>query len=451
MQRLIRFFPVWRRLVAGVAGTLAVALAAHAHAQAPRVSPPSWTTSWNTALQEIPRLAELPALYQAPAVAGRTVRQIIVPTLSGTTAQLRISNRHGTRPLAIMGVTLAHSAAGAAIVPGSASVVTFGGKREVVLSPGMEMDSDAIPFKVTRGAPIAVSLEAGSDDVMQAWHRIAGRVSYVSTVGRHAEDTSAAAFTVRFTQYAWITRLAVSSEHEHAGALVAIGDSITDGLRSTFGADRSWPSVLSRQLAAAGAKPAIAKPLGANHADANAAGPKPIAVLNAGISGNRLLSGSACYGDSLESRFEHDAASVPGAHTVVVLIGINDLNFSSMPVRRGLDCDSPHRVVSADDMIAGYRRIIAIAHRQGLLVLGGTITPATLPPEREGIRLKINEWIRDGRAFDGVVDFDKALRDPGHPNQLRPSFDSGDHVHPSDAGYAAMATTAAGVLPAARR
>lgn len=435
MQRLIRLLPLRCRGAAVLlAWGLAVVLSSHAYAQSqqsPHPSQPShpWTTSWSTALQAIPRMAELPALYQAPAVAGRTVRQIILPTLSGSTAQLRISNRYGTRPLAIVGVSVAHSAAGAAIVPGSASVVTFGGKREVVLSPGMEMDSDAIPFKVTRGAPITVSLEAGGDAVMQAWHRIAGRVSYVSSVGRHADDASAAAFGVRFTQYAWVTRLAVGDAH--AGALMAIGDSITDGLRSTFGADRSWPSVLSRQLAAAGAK--------------------PLAVLNAGISGNRLLSGSACYGDSLESRFEHDAVEAPGVHTAIVLVGINDINFSSMPVRRGLDCDSPHRVVSADDLIAGYRRVIATAHRHGVLVFGGTITPASLPPAHEAIRLKVNEWIRGGRAFDGVVDFDKALRDPGQPNRLKPSFDSGDHVHPSDAGYAAMATAAGAAVPVAKR
>ncbi|ALM87293.1 hypothetical protein ASB57_26555 [Bordetella sp. N] len=418
-------------------GGLAAVLSVHAYAQAPTQrpaqsatqSPTAWTTSWSTALQEIPRIAEPPPLYQAPAVAGRTVRQIIVPTLSGTTTQLRISNRYGTRPLTIAGVTVARSAAGAAIEPGSASVVTFGGKREVVLGPGMEMDSDAIPFKVTRGAPLTVSVDAGSDAVMQAWHRIAGRVSYVSSEGRHAGDIPAAAFNVRFTQYAWITRLAVSGEHK--GGLVAIGDSITDGLRSTFGADRSWPSELSRRLAAAGAT--------------------PMAILNTGISGNRLLSGSVCYGDSLESRFEHDAAELPGVHTVVVMIGINDINFSSMPARRGLDCDTPHKVVSADDLIAGYRRVIATAHRHGLHIVGGTITPAALPPAREAIRLKVNEWIRDGRAFDGVVDFDKALRDPAHPDRLKTSFDSGDHVHPSDAGYAAMALAAEGVVPGAKR
>ncbi|RXN83425.1 GDSL family lipase [Achromobacter aloeverae] len=417
MRCLIGVFPACRRLFvalsACVLGVTLAALPAPACAQAAQ----GWQASWTTALQAIPRVAVTPPLYQPPPVADRSVRQIIVPTLSGSEARIRLSNRHGTRPLVITGASIARSAVGAGIVPGTERAVTFGASRTVVLQPGMEMDSDAIPFAIARGVPVAISLASGAGNVMQAWHRIAGRVNYVSSEGNHVGDVSGAAFSIRYTQYAWVTGLAVTSRH--ANAVVAIGDSITDGLRSTFGANRSWPSVLATRLAAEGATPR--------------------GILNAGISGNRLLSDSPCYGDSLASRLEHDALALPGVHTVVVLVGINDINFATMPARQGLDCDYPHRHVSAADLIAGYRRVIAAAHRHGLRVLGGTLTPASLPPDREAVRLQVNRWIREGGGYDGVIDFDKALRDPGRPDRLQATYDSGDHVHPSDAGYAAMA------------
>jgi lysophospholipase L1-like esterase len=152
-----------------------------------------------------------------------------------------------------------------------------------------------------------------------------------------------------------------------------------------------------------------------------------------------LLSDSACYGDALQSRFRRDVLDRPGVRTAILLIGINDINFASMPPHAGLDCDAPHTQVTADSLIEGYRRVIAAAHAHGMRVLGATLTPAALSPQRENIRLAVNQWIRTGRAFDGVVDFDAALRDPAHPAALRSMFDSGDHVHPSDTGYAAMA------------
>ena len=124
---------------------------------------------------------------------------------------------------------------------------------------------------------------------------------------------------------------------------------------------------------------------------------------------------------------------------VIVLVGINDINFGFVAPRAGLDCDTPHVKVSAADLIAGYRTLIAQAHALGVVIDGGTITPASLPPGREAVRRAVNAWIRNSHAFDGVIDFDAALRDPAHPSRLLPRFDSGDHVHPSDAGYAAMA------------
>jgi lysophospholipase L1-like esterase len=204
-----------------------------------------------------------------------------------------------------------------------------------------------------------------------------------------------------------------------ATAIAAIGDSITDGMRSSLNQNRRWPDVLARRLATSGNR--------------------STAVVNLGISGNRLLNDSPCYGDALMTRFSRDVLDRPGVKAVVVLIGINDINFAAMPARSGLDCDFPHASVTAADLIAGYQRVIAAARHAGVRAFGGTLTPASLPPQRENIRLAVNDWIRSSHAFDGVVDFDAALRDPAQPDRLPSKFDSGDHIHPSDAGYAAMA------------
>jgi lysophospholipase L1-like esterase len=151
-----------------------------------------------------------------------------------------------------------------------------------------------------------------------------------------------------------------------------------------------------------------------------------------------LLSGSPCYGDALLNRFDRDALRQPGVRAVILMIGINDINFPSMPPRAGLDCDDPHTPVTADLLLRGYQRLIAQAHQRGVRIYGATLTPASLPPEREAIRTAVNDSIRSSRAFDGVIDFDQALRDPARPDRLQRRYDSGDHIHPGDAGYAAM-------------
>jgi lysophospholipase L1-like esterase len=258
----------------------------------------------------------------------------------------------------------------------------------------------------------------GPGQRIAAWHRVSNQVNYVSAPGNHAADASAEAFRGRFTQYLWVSGLSVEASSSSA-AVAAIGDSITDGMRSSLNQNRRWPDDLARRLAGAG--------------------DRSIAIVNLGISGNRLLSDSPCYGDALVTRFERDVLRRPAVKTVILLIGINDINFAAMPARSGLDCDFPHTPVAAAELIAGYQRVIAAARRAGVEVFGATLTPASLPPERESIRLAVNQWIRTSHAFDGVVDFDAALRDRTQPSRLQRTFDSGDHIHPSDAGYAAMA------------
>jgi lysophospholipase L1-like esterase len=403
------------RTLAVVCGTVLI-LAAPVVAFPAQTTHGQWVTAWATALQPIPQSAQLPALYRAPDVGGRTVRQIIYPSLSGDTVRLHVSNAYGKTPLVIEAMTLVRAASGAR-TPGNAARVTFAGKSQLVVPAGGEADSDAIHVDVSAGLSYAISTYMGSGQRLVAWHRVASQVNYVSLPGNHVDDASGDAYRQRFTQFAWVTGLMV--EAPTATVVGAVGDSITDGLRSSLNANRRWPDALARRLAQAG--------------------DRSTAVINLGISGNRLLSDSPCYGEALQSRFHRDVLERPGVRTAILMIGINDINFASMPPRVGLDCDTPHTQVTAESLIEGYRRVIAAAHARGVRVIGATLTPASLPPQRESTRLAVNQWIRTGRAYDGVVDFDAALRDPAHPSQLRRTFDSGDHIHPNDAGYAAMA------------
>ncbi len=411
-----RFTP--RALGALTAALLAsICVAGAAHAATPTRAASDWVTTWASAPQSVPDVSNPPPLYRTPDVAGRTVRQIVYPTLSGRAARIRISNVYGRGPLTLTDVVIARSAGGAATQPGTAVHVTFGGKATLTLKPGAEIDSDSIEATLTAGDPYAISLVAGPSQTLTAWHRVANQVNYVSTPGNHASDAGSSAFPRKFTESAWVSALDVRVPN--SVAVAAIGDSITDGLRSSLNRNRRWPDAFARRL--------------------EQAGPGSIAVLNLGISGNRLLSDSPCYGEALDRRFDRDGLGHAGVSAVILLIGINDINFAAMPPRAGLDCDFPHTSVTARDLTDGYRRLIERAHRSGVSIYGATLTPASLPPAREAVRRAVNDWIRTSHAFDGVVDFDAALRDPAHPDRLQRGFDSGDHIHPSDDGYAAMA------------
>jgi lysophospholipase L1-like esterase len=387
-------------------------------AAAPRPeASPAWVSAWATALQAIPEGDALPALYRPPEVAGRTVRQIIYPSLDGRLARIRISNAFAREPLVMEEIRIAASGRGAALRGQDGVRVSFGGRTALTLAPGAEIDSDPVAFTVAKGAGLAISVYVAPTQRLAAWHRIANQVSYVSSPGNHAAEVSGDAFKTRFTQYAWVTTLSVAAPE--ARTIAAVGDSITDGMRSSMGRNQRWPDALARRLAGTGGRQA--------------------AVINLGISGNRLLSDSPCYGQALVKRLKHDLLDKPGIGAAVVMIGINDIDFAAMPPRHGLDCDFPHAAVTPADLIQGYRQVIVAAHRAGMRLYLATLTPASLPPQREHIREAVNRWIRSGEASDGVVDFDAALKDPAAPTRLRPAYDSGDHIHPSDAGYAAMA------------
>jgi len=375
-----------------------------------------WTAVWATSLQEIP--TDLSGRNETPDVAGKTVRQIIFPSLGGDEVRLHISNRYGTDQLDVIQATFAKATgSGAAALGDPVTAVTFGGRTHLQLPPGGEADSDPIKINLVGHQPYAVSLYLGPQQSLQAWHRFASQVNFISDDGDHSRDVTADAYQQRFTQFTWITSLSVA---DAAGsAVLAIGDSITDGVSSTLGLNHRWPDDLSSRLAVEGKT--------------------PLALLNAGIAGNRLLSNSPCYGESLSARFEREITDQGDVQTAIVLIGINDINFAAMPAQRASDCGFPHRQITAENLIAGYRDLIDVAHRHHVRLLIGTLTPASLPADREAIRQAVNRWIRSGDSFDGVIDFDAALRDQARPQDLRLAYDSGDHLHPSDAGFAAMA------------
>jgi len=404
-----RFYRRW--LVAATLCSVALPTA-QAWAQAPH-----WVAAWAAAPQSVSDNPAAPGFDRAPAVRHQTVRQIIYTDATGAQVRIEISNRYGRVPLVLDAVHLAYARPSAAIEPASDRPVSFGGQRSIVIPAGQTVWSDPIGLAVQRGMPLAISFYLDGSVAPSTWHKLASQVNYLSESGDHVADAEGAAFRGRFTSYLWLSGVAVDTGAEsNAYAVVAIGDSITDGMRSTLNANQRWPDLLARRLAQ-----------------------QNVAVVNAGISGNRLLSDSPCYGERLVSRFDADALTQPSVKVVLVLIGINDINFAATPAHGGLDCDLPHTRIDAAQLIAGYRTLVAAAHARGLRILGATLTPASLPPAREATREAVNQWIRHSASFDGVLDFDAVLRDPADPNRLLPRFDSDDHIHPSDAGYAAMA------------
>nr|WP_246184187.1 SGNH/GDSL hydrolase family protein [Paraburkholderia bonniea] len=380
--------------------------------------PTYWVSAWGTALQPIPRQASLPPLYQAPDVSGRTVRQIIYPTLSGKSVRIHLSNAYAETPLVIDELRIGPSGGGAKGRAEQSSRVTFNGAATVVVPPGGERESDPVTLDLVADAPYAVSSYMGQEQRLSAWHRVANQVNYISSPGNYTANADGKPYATRFTQYVWVTGLSVATPRP-SSAVAAIGDSITDGMRSSLNQNQRWPDALARRLERENSE--------------------PIGVVNLGISGNRLLSDSPCYGEALESRFTRDVLTRPALKTAILLIGINDINFADMPARKGLDCDFPHTRVSAASLIAGYKRVIARSRQHGVRIIGATLLPASLPPSRESIRLAVNQWIRSSGEFASVIDFDAALRDAAQPAKLRRIYDSGDHIHPSDAGYAEMA------------
>ncbi|MFD3591646.1 SGNH/GDSL hydrolase family protein [Nocardia sp. NPDC058640] len=327
-----------------------------------------------------------------------------------------MSNRYGEYPLPVKAATVARSVGGAAVAPESVRPLMVGGNSDFVVAPGEEVVSDAVE---TVGSSMAVTLYLAQPTGPATQHGQAMTTTY-RAAGDHSADPAAVAFTE--SSQSWYYLAGVDTVRPKDSKItVAFGDSLTDGYRSTVNADQRYPD----QLAAVG-----------HH------GP----VVNAGISGNKLLTDSNVLGDNAIARFRRDALDQPGVGTVVVLIGINDIGLSGSAGPDGI----VYPLVSTDQLINGYRDLITQARNRGVRIVGATIPPFAgstyYAVEKERMRTDVNTWIRESGAFDEVVDVDRALAQPGDRAHLAAQFDSGDHLHPNDSGYRTVAATIAPAL-----
>jgi lysophospholipase L1-like esterase len=368
-----------------------------------------WGATWGTA----PAGPPPPAYQQSYTVTDQTVRLVVRASIGGSRVRIRVSNEMGTAPLRIGAANVGLRWGGATVVAGSGRVLTFGGKTSVTIPAGAPALSDPVALSVPAMSDLAVSLFLPGTVQFHSLHDVALQTSYVSSPG---DFTGSPAMPVQRNIGWWplLTEVAVGG----AGpVMVAIGDSITEGLRSTANSNRRWPDYLARRLQAAGGV----------HAR--------IGVVNRGISSNRLLVATPTNllaGRSVAERFDRDVLATPGVKYVTLFTGINDIGYSAS--------SAP---VSAADLIDGYRQLIMRAHAKGVAVFGATLMPfegaVYYSSVKDGIRQAVNNWIRGSGELDGVIDFDAAMRDPSRPARLLPSFDSGDHLHPNDLGYQAMA------------
>lgn len=358
-----------------------------------------------------------PAFANGPSVEMEVIRQTVRLSLGGEALRIRLSNELGSAALAVASAHVAMPGRDpGSIDPATDQALTFGGHRSVLIQPGMPMVSDPLTLKTEALQDIVISMFITRQTGPTATHPTAAATTFVSDA---TSDVAAPTLKQATTSSARFFVSGVEVKRSGAQAVVTFGDSITDGYRSSIDQNHRWPDFLAERLSKAG---------------------RPIAVVNAGISGNRILYDLpyAEFGPSALARLDRDAFSVPGVRTIVLLESINDIGT---PGESGL----LEQTVSAADIIAGMGQIITRAHAHGIRVIGATLTPFAGPdigyysPGGEAKRQAVNRWIRDSHQFDGVVDFDTALRDPKRPDHLASMFDSGDHLHPNDAGYKRMA------------
>lgn len=356
-----------------------------------------------------------PAPAEGAALTNVTLRMTPRVSIGGSTVRVRISNAYGVRPLQIGAAHVALRAEAAAIVPESDRTLTFGGERQATIAAGAVLVSDPVALDVKPLADLAVSFHLPQE--LPASFGITGRyarqTNYISPVGDFA---GAVAMPVgRLTDdWYFLCGVDVVAPTETLG-VVAVGDSLTDANISTHDGHHSWPSQLARRLIQRGGR--------------------PIAVMNQGLGGNRIL--HDLRGDSGLKRLDRDVIAQPGATHCIIMLGTNDLR------NRGAD---PAQEVTAPQMIAGLKQLALRGQSAGIRMIGATLTPfwneTFLPgawnPRREAVREAVNAWLREASAFDALVDFDKALRDPENKLRMLPKYDCGDHLHPSDLGYRTM-------------
>ncbi len=370
---------------------------------------PHWVGTWTAA----------PAPAEGAAFGNHTLRMTPRVSIGGDTLRVRISNAYGLRPLRIGAARVALRAAGAATRPGSDRQLTFGGDAPATIAAGAVLVSDPVALEVPALADLAVSFHLPQD--LPASFGITGRyarqTNYISPVGDFTAETAMPVGRITDDWY-FLCGVDVVAARE-TPAVVAVGDSLTDANISTHDGHHGWPSQLARRFAAR----------------AKEQGGRPVAVMNQGLGGNRIL--HDVRGDSGLRRFDRDVVAQPGVTHCVIMLGTNDLR------NRGAD---PAQEVTAPQMIAGLKQLALRGRSAGIKTIGATLTPfwnETFLPgawnaRREAVRVAVNAWLREDGAFDALADFDAALRDPQNPLRMLPKYDCGDHLHPSDLGYRTM-------------
>ncbi|GAA2615831.1 SGNH/GDSL hydrolase family protein [Streptomyces axinellae] len=368
----------------------------------------NWVGSWSAS----PAAAEP---NSRDGFTNMSIRNVVHTSVGGTGARIQLSNLFGNRPLTISHATVALAAAPSnpTAAAGTMRRLTFGNKTAVTIPAGGEVTSDAVRLNVPHAADLLVTTYSPSPSGPVTYHPYARQTSYVAE-GDRAEETAGTAFNQQSPYWRYLTGVDVWSS-ETQGAVAVLGDSITDGITSSPGANRRWTDFLAERLRTERDAPRLS-------------------VLNGGVSGNRVLVDGSKFspnnGPSGLARMNRDVLSRTGVKAVVIEMGLNDIL-------------KPPRQRDPNKIVNGLRDLVRQAHARGLRVVGSTLTPfgghRGYTPRLDATRRAVNEQIRAGKVFDAVVDFDAALRDPAHPERLRAAYDSGDHLHPSDNGYRAMA------------
>jgi lysophospholipase L1-like esterase len=408
-------------LVLGAAATVPAA-ASPGPAMAAPATRPGWVASWAAS-----------PMAGSTSFSDQTVRNIVYTSVGGNSLRVQVSNTFGSAPLTVGAVSVGVVLDGAQLVPGTSHTLTFGGKTATTIPAGAQVLSDPLRMAVQPLTGLAVSLYLPTATGGATNHSDAQQNNYIAA-GDHVGDAAATAYTTVTGSWYFADGLDVYSATAD-GTVVAFGDSITDGYQSLTGADARWPNYLARRLNAV-------------------LGDSAPGVVDEGISGNRILSPSTCYGVSAESRFERDALSQPRVKAVILLEGINDIGFAGMPDSGCSDPNNPS--VTAAQIEAGYRYLIGQAHARGVKIYAGTLMPFAGSNSVYGgyfgtaygetLREQVNTWIRTSGAFDGVIDFSTLTQDPYDPQYLNPvyvansaSASLSDGLHPNDVGYEAMA------------
>ncbi|MGK5002483.1 SGNH/GDSL hydrolase family protein [Janthinobacterium sp. LB2P70] len=396
---------------------LSLALSAPAaHAVDPATS---WLASWTASPQAVWRSDFLFPSNVPTVLHGQTVRQVARLSVGGPRVRIVLSNAYGKVPLRIGAATVALATSGSAIEPGSLRTLTFSGQPAASVAPGAPLVSDPVELSVPDLARLTVSIHLPQASPVATFHWDGRETAWIAP----QDQTRAARIDDAPGVQTTTARLLLSAIQVEAAqgaqAVAILGDSISDGATASLGMDARWPDFLARRLA-----------------------PHGVAVINAGISGARLLSDG--MGDNALARFERDVLAQPGVRTVVVLLGINDISWP------GTAFAPRQKRPTLEELTNGYTQLIAQARSRGVRVIAATLTPfeGALPgtplsnyyqPEKDALRQQLNAWLRASGSFDAVLDFDALARDPEHPLRLLPAYDSGDHLHPGDAGNRALA------------